>query len=223
MKKSGLILVSLLLSFSIFAQRHFGGKFETDIFDNLIYERNDGYKASLKENIFEDKIFEDSHKNKLVYKKKFLDKLIHKRDKDIFVDLIRYFDNKTSLNEEFDIDIFDKLKYSNNQKFNASFSKNIFGDVIYEDSNENKIIFKQKFLDLFELSDLTALDAYLFMDILYSMMDTNNYKEEYEVDIFDNVKYTSSEGISIKIEKEKAIKIYNKKKKRRSPMWKEFF
>lgn len=223
MKKSIFIFVLALLSSSIFGQRYFGGKFDKDIFDNLVYERNDGYKASLKKNIFDDKIFEDSHKNKLVYKKKFLDRLSKKSDKDIFIELIRYFDNKTSLTEEFEIDIFDNLKYANNQKFKASLSKNIFGDIVYEDSNKNKIVFKQKFLDLFELYDLTRLDTYLFMDMLYSMMDINNYKEEYEVDIFDNVKYTSSEGVSLKIEKEKAIKIYNKKKRRRSPIWKDFF
>lgn len=38
----------------------------------MIYQKSNGFKASLSYDIFDDLIYEDSSKNKLTYKKEFL-------------------------------------------------------------------------------------------------------------------------------------------------------
>lgn len=227
MKKLVFVLLFLSLALLGFGQRSEHGRgvrYETDIFGNLQYRDRDGFKASLSKNIFDDIIYEDSNKNKLTYKKKFLDRLNERGEHRLFRDLLRYFSDKRQLQEEFEVDIFDNLVYKNNKQFKATFSRNIFKDVEYEDSNRNKIVYRQKFLGLFGLSELAGLDVYIFMDIFYAMMNENNYKEEYEVDIFDNVKYTSSDGTSIKVSKEEALRMSDRKRRDRNRSgWKHFF
>lgn len=45
------------------------------------------------------------------------------------------------------------------------------------------------------------------------MMSQKNYKESYEVDIFGNVKYASSNDTSLKIDKDSALQLYKKKRR----------
>ena len=178
----------------------------------------------MSENIFDDVVYEDTNKNKLVYKKKFLDKIQEEGDGTMFYDLLRYFSDKVGLEEEFEVDILDKMIYKNNKGFKATFSKNIFDDVEYEDSNKNKIVYKQKFLELLDLSHLENLDAYLFMDILDFMMKKTNFQEKYEVDIFDKVKYSNSEGSQVEIDSREARRMYNRSKRgNRDLLWGDFF
>lgn len=225
MKKIVFVIMAVMISMHVFSQRHIRGEYTRDIFGNLQFVRADEFKASLSKNIFDDIVYEDSYKNKLTYKKKFLERLPDQEDWVILNELLRYFADKTNLTEEFEIDIFDKIQYKNNEGFSATFGKNIFDDVEYKDSNKNEIVYKQKFLDLFHLQDLKALDIYLFMDIFYFMMNESNYKEEYAVDIFDRVKYTNNEGAKLEIDSESALRMYNhqKKYKRRNNLWRDFF
>lgn len=223
MKRLTLIFVILTLSSYLFSQRHFGGKLEKDMFGTWKYERRDGFRASLSENIFNDLIYEDSNKNKLVYKKKFLDRLERKDKQIVFNDLLRYFRDKEDLQEEFEVDIFDKLIYRNNHRFQASLSENIFDDIEYEDSNRNKLVYKKKFLDLFQITELENLDPYLFMDMFYSMMSRKNYRAEYAIDIFDRISYTNSEGDKIEIDVEDARRMLKAKNKRRDFFWDDLF
>lgn len=41
--------------------------------------------------------------------------------------------------EEYKVDIFDHLQFKNNQRETASLSKDIFDNIIYEDSKGNKL------------------------------------------------------------------------------------
>lgn len=219
MKRIIFVLVAILLSLSVSSQQYrswnYHRMFEKDIFGNLIYKGENGFKASLSKNIFDDITYEDSNNNKLVYKKKFLDRLEEDSERRMFSDLLYYFSDKKSLQEEFEVDIFDKLNYRNNKNFRASLSKNIFDDVEYEDSNRNKIVYKQKFLDLFRLTEMRNLDAYLFLDMVYTLLNEKNFKEEYEVDIFNNVVYTSSDGEKMKMDKEMALRYHRLKQRTR--------
>lgn len=221
-----LLLVSFMTMNSLAQQNRIGRSitFPKDIFDNLRHNDNKGFEAILTKNIFDDIIYEDNKNNKLTYKKKFVDGLRNRDRHLIFDDLIKYFKNREGVKETFEIDVFDNLKYTNNKGFEATLSKNVSKDIEYEDSNKNRIIFRQKFIRLFDLYDIANLDVYLFMDMFYTMMGKTNYKEVYEVDIFDNVKYTSSDGVSIKMEKDQAMREYKHKMKRKNHrIWKDFF
>lgn len=222
MKKTIFLFIAIFFSSLVIAQRYTDGRayidfhmrLEKDIFGNFKYRGDRGFIATLSKNVFDDITYEDSNNNKLVYKNKFLIKMDN-GNMSIFQDLIRYFSNKKDLKEEFEIDVFDKLKYKNSKNFKASLSKNIFDDVEYEDSNGNKIVYKQKFITLFRLTEMRNLDAYLFLDMVYTLLNEKNFKEEYEVDIFDNVVYTSSDGEKMKMDKEMALRYYKLKQRTR--------
>ena len=51
----------------------------------------------------------------------------------------------TDYKEEYKVDIFGHLQFSNNQNERASLSENIFDEMVYEDSKGNKMIYPQNF------------------------------------------------------------------------------
>lgn len=195
-----------------------------DIFGNLEY-RKDGFSASIETNIFGDKIYKDSNGNQIKYTKKYMDQMLTKGvkfdDELLLTELLHFCHDKKNYKEEFSVDIFDKTKYNNSNNetvsigrdifgnlkyekngFSASIEKNIFDDKVYNDSNGNQVKYKKKYIDLLAKKGFNFNDEFVIGELIDFCRNKKNYREEYEVDIFDNVKYSNSKGHRISIEKD---------------------
>ena len=121
MKRYFIYLFLVAISLQLSAQQ-----IKVDIFDDLEYQSENGqYKANLKKNIFDDLVFSDNNNNELTFRKKYLE-----------------IENKILLeDEEARIDFFRHLirRYRSEEKYKASFSVNIFDDIVIEDNRNNKI------------------------------------------------------------------------------------
>ncbi|MDF2478756.1 MAG: hypothetical protein K0S24_4239 [Sphingobacterium sp.] len=133
MKKILVALTLILLSTYLFAQR---GDINTDIFGNLQFKSTDGqYKASLEQSIFDKLIFSDSHKNKVEFEKKYLDKiepgLQGNKESQIRMmkRLIRENRRRSNYKATFKVDIFDKVIVEDNKGYKLEEGKDIFGNM----------------------------------------------------------------------------------------------
>lgn len=230
MKKKILFLVLLFtITLCVQSQNRHGRvhRYERDMFGVLKYNsRDNSYKATFTKNIFDDWVYEDNSRNKLKYTKKFLDRMGAPDVDNMFGDLIRYFRGKNNEKEEFEVDIFDNLKYSNNHGFKASLSKNVFEDIVYEDSNGNKIEYEKKFIAVFQLRDISHQNAHLFMDMFYSMMEmgTKALKEKYRINVFDRFEYENNDGVKLDLEIDHVRRYYTKREGRdRIFLWDRFY
>lgn len=230
MKKTILFLVLLFsIALSVQGQYEYGRphRYERDIFGTLKYNsRDNSFRATLTKNIFDDWVYEDNFRNKLKYSKKFLDRMDAPNVDRMFSDLIRYFGDKKNYQEEFDVDIFDNLKYSNNQRFKAELKEDIFDSLIYEDSDGNKIEYEKKFINAFQLGDLHHQNAHLFMDMFYSMMErgTKGFKEKFRINIFDRLEYENNQGVKVDLEVDYVRRNYTRREGRiRIFFWDRFY
>lgn len=114
-------MLTLLVSAG-FAQRTV---FETDIFGDLRYESN-GYRATLKKDIFDALTFSDSNGNEIVFEEKYLDSEYRQglsNDKDAKAGFFRRLIHR----------------YSPENGYRAKYSVDIFGTTVIEDNRGNKI------------------------------------------------------------------------------------
>ena len=118
-----------------------------DVFDNLVYEsENDRYIANLKEDIFEGFVFTDSRKNKLTYKKEYIEfkfpELFENKDAriDFFMSLIHNYRSDRRYEATFMIDIFDKIVIEDNKNNKTEIGQDIFGNATYKRRNGNEQI-----------------------------------------------------------------------------------
>jgi hypothetical protein len=138
-------------------------KIWVDVFGDKQFSNNRGESASLKKNIFDDRIYEDNRSNevkinKIVWVKMLKD--VHGDEDALFYDLIAqnnkqsgskvsieidimgkeiYKDN--NLTQEFWVDIMDTQQYRNSDGQTASLRKDISGNMNYSDSKGNCLIF----------------------------------------------------------------------------------
>ena len=87
-------------------------------------------------------------------------------------------------------DIFDDLKHeSRDRRYTAYLKKNIFDDLTFSDSNNNKVVFNKKYLDLqYRKSEISKESKIiLFKDLISEHRGKANNDVKYSVDIFDKV------------------------------------
>lgn len=137
MKKNLIFICIMLITLPLFAQRN---RIETDIFDNLQYTSSDGkYKAELKEDIFDNLIFSDSNKNKITYKKEYLDSEYRgmpqneKAKTDFFHRLIRQYRTENNYEASYSIDIMGTTIFKDNRGNQTKKGVDIFGNPTYEE------------------------------------------------------------------------------------------
>lgn len=117
-------------------------KIKTDIFDNLIYEsKNRDYKASFKENIFNDLIFSDNNGNEVTFKNKYIEfeyeKLLQdkKAKLDLFISMIHAHSQDRNYIATYSVDIFDTIIIEDNRNRKVEIGKDIFGNIIYNEES----------------------------------------------------------------------------------------
>jgi len=116
-------------------------EYKRDIHGNIIYEEGRNFKASLAENIFEDLVYKDTRNNEIKYSKEFKSVLMQQESRNevgLFFSLIDRYAGQSDFQEEYDVDIFGALKYKNNKNRTASWSEDIFDNMIYKDSAGNE-------------------------------------------------------------------------------------
>ena len=84
----------------------------------------------------------------------------------------------------------------------SKLEKNIFDDLVFTDSNNNQITYKEDFIK--KVLQVSPSNKNLQRDIFYRLVlylrDKQNFREVYEVDFFDRVKISNSQGDNITID-----------------------
>ncbi|HMM04434.1 MULTISPECIES: hypothetical protein [unclassified Dysgonomonas] len=141
-------------------------KIGRDIFGYLQYEENNRRKAYLKKDIFDAWIFTDDNNNEIKYSQEFwadIQRDFGGDEEETFFWLMDMCRGLTDYKEEYKVDIFGHLQFSNNHNERASLSKNIFDEMVYEDSKGNKMIYPQNFWNKIRKH---SSDKKVFMDLI---------------------------------------------------------
>jgi len=121
-------------------------EYKTDIFGYQQYESNQRGKASLKKDVFDAWIYTDSRNNEINFSKEYWADIMGDFDRNerrAFIWLINTSANLSSYKEKYKIDVFGYQQYENNQREKASLKKDVFDNMIYEDSKGTKIQFAE--------------------------------------------------------------------------------
>lgn len=127
-----------------------------DIFGDLQYRSKNGFKASLKKNIFDDIIYSDDNSNETKYSKEQWAELLNKFQDDrenCFVWLIKTHRGVENTKEEYKVNIFGDKVYKDNFGNSETYKRNIFGDLVYENSNRQEAKLRKNIFDEMEYSD----------------------------------------------------------------------
>lgn len=98
--------------------------------------------------------------------------------------------NIQGFSQKIENDVFDDLKFeSRDKQYTASLKQNIFNDLIFSDSRDNKITLENKYLHLehqgvFENSEEKIN---LFRNLIHDYRHDEKYEQTYAVDILDKV------------------------------------
>lgn len=194
-----LILIPVVLNAQSFYQygrkhkdKYHNGNFTTDIHGHLHYQ-NKEFKATLKTDIFDNKIYKDSRNNEATYSKDLWQDAFagHKEnERRIMYRLIGSFRGMENTKEKFKRTVTGNIEYTCNN-FRATLSKSIFDEGVYKDNRGNELKYSKEFwsdiLNDFENSEI---------EILYWMQDQcrdkKNYRAEFKVDILDRLQYKNS-------------------------------
>lgn len=147
-------------------------KLKINIFDQIEYTNKNKFAATFGKNIFDGMVYSDTNNNKIVYSKEFATEILDDYQNDdirLFVWMIDRFQATKNNKEEYEVDFFGQLRYTNSQSIKAALSKNNSDRMIYEDSNGNKLEFaNQTWHDMLEQygSDKKAFVS-LITDYLY--------------------------------------------------------
>ncbi|WP_165041134.1 hypothetical protein [Dysgonomonas sp. ZJ709] len=210
MKRYIIFFILALFTLGISAQtrghnnRRPAGKISLDIHDNLQYENKKGFTASLSKDIFDNHTYKDSNGNEIIYSKELWPKFLGYYQDDeyeLFYWLIDSHQRKTNNKESYKIDIFGALQYQGNDGLNASLSKDVFDNKIYQDSRGNKVSYSKEFWPEI-YADFHGDE----INILYWLLDRfwkiERYQEEYSVDIFDSLKFKNNKNNSASLSKD---------------------
>jgi len=139
MKKHLIFLFLIAFSIQIFAQR-----LDNDIFGDPIYVSRDlQYKANLKKNIFSDLIFTDNNNNEIKFEKKYLDvfypKILENSESkfDFFRHLLSKYRAESQYKATYSINIFDDVVITDNRNNALKIGTDIFGNSTYEEKSNN--------------------------------------------------------------------------------------
>lgn len=190
-----LLLLLLMCSTAIYSQSS-KGKYHTDIHGHLVYESNDGFKATLSRNIFGDKVYKDSRGNEVKYGKKFLERISAEEESEfdtfLLSDLVHKYKRKRNVKKEYNVDILDSFRYKNSSGKEITVKKNIFGNTEVSDNDGNKWEVKR--------------------DIFGDLIFTHNHRNSASLkkNIFDERVYSDVNGNEIKYNKETWEKLMDK-------------
>lgn len=102
--------------------------------------------------------------------------------------------------QRMETDIFGNLKYISQQgDYKAKLEKNIFDDLIFSDSKDNKISYDKKYLNqMFPgIHGSKAQQTQLMWSLLREKGRNSNYVAKHEIDIFDKVIITDNRGYKL--------------------------
>lgn len=232
MKKNILLFLIFLFSLTLFSQRRpnrgQNGRVNitTDIRGDLQYENSSGMRATMKTNIFGDKIYEDNRNNKITYGKGVWEVIFYDFYGDEYSALKRLadvFGKENDCKEEYKRNIHGDLVYESNSGLRASLSKNIFDDGIYKDNRGNEIKYSKEYWSEI-MNDSGENDISVFFDMIDQTRTLQNYREEYKVDIFGNQQFKNNQQESASLSKDIFDNITYKDSKRNElkyalPVW----
>lgn len=130
--------------------------FKRDIFDNLIFENNEGFKASLKKSVFDDMIYSDSKGNEVKYSKEHWANLLKDFRGDeqrTFSWLIDKYSGGKNQKVEFSKNIFGDDVYKGKDGYSETFKRDIFDNLIFENNKGAKASLKKTIFDVWEYTD----------------------------------------------------------------------
>lgn len=92
-------------------------------------------------------------------------------------------------------DIFNDLVYKSDQ-YEAKLKKNIFDDLTFSDSNNNKITFNKAYLEKKMGPNYNEVEvkSMFFQDLVQDYMQISGYEAAYKVDILDTMTMTDNQG-----------------------------
>lgn len=185
--------------------------FGRDIFGDLQYSDND-FKASLKKNIFDDKIYSDNRGNEIKYSKEFLEKVSQKTanlgtaniDELLFLDLSKNIRQKKNYKEEYTVNIFGDIEYKNSEGRKISIGKNIFDEFEYKDNQGLSSTIRKDIFGNTEIKDDKGNKTTIGKDIFGNteIKDNKGNKTTIGKDIFGNTEIKDNKGNKTTIERD---------------------
>lgn len=167
-----IFITIILAAFAFNTHAQVKSSFTRGFNNELVYQVN-GYKATIKNDIFESLIFSDNKGNKVTYNKEYL-RYIAENDLDIDQQkpfllefLIHKFQNTKNFTEKYEVTIMDELKYSNNKSQYASLKTDIFDNLIYKDSQGNQLKISE---DIIRQNYRTSIKNRRFQYIIFTEM-----------------------------------------------------
>lgn len=127
-----------------------------DILGDLQYYNSNGSKASLKKNIFDDVIYNDSRNNESKYTKEQWAELLEKFNgdkKDCFAWLIRLNKGYENQKTEHSKNIFGDEIRKDNRGNSETYKRDILGNLVYENNKNQKATFTKEISDRWKYED----------------------------------------------------------------------
>lgn len=215
MKRHIFLFLIVVLSSSLSAQRiryydrDIRENVTTNIHGDLEYQNSEGLKAKLSQNIFGDQVYEDNRKNKVTYAKNIWQDIFPEfrgNKRRILSALAEAFGDKNDVVEKYERNIHDDIVYERGRSFRATLSQNIFDDGVYSDNSRNEIKFSKEYWQEI-VRDFNGNEVQVFFWLLDRCEGLNNFKEEYDVDIFGHLQYSNNKRQKASLSKD----IFDKK------------
>ncbi|WP_144062692.1 hypothetical protein [Sphingobacterium paucimobilis] len=99
-----------------------------------------------------------------------------------------------------DTDIFGNLQFKSiDGKYKASLEKNIFDDLVFTDSRNNKLHYEKKYLDKMEpgLRGDKEAQAHMLRRLVRENKRSSEYKATFKIDIFDKTIIEDNKGYKL--------------------------
>lgn len=113
----------------------------------------------------------------------------------ILLSIAFIFGSSVSHGQRIQQDIFRDLSYKSDQ-YQAKLKKNIFGDLIFSDSNKNEITFNKAYLEKKMGPNYNDADtkSMFFQDLVMDYMQITGYEAAYKIDILGKLTITDNQG-----------------------------
>jgi len=174
--------------------KFYNERFSTDIHGNLNYQ-NQGFRATLSKDIFDNRIYKDSRHNEASYSKDIWEEAFSGfkgNERKILFWLINSFRGLENTKERYKRNIHGNFEYTYND-FKATLSKNIFDEAVFKDNFGNELKYSKEFwADIIEDFEGNEMEVFHWMND--QCRNKKNYKAEFKVDIFGYLQYKNSKG-----------------------------
>jgi len=182
MKKQLHLIILTIITLLTYSQR-----MDVDFFGNPRYESRDmRYSASLKEDIFNNLIFSDNMNNEITYEKKYLDIYFPsvsgniEKKTDFLSHLIHTYNHTSNYKATFSVDIFNDVIIKDNRGNSVEMGTDIFGNPTYnERTNHGSISVKRDIFGNMEYKS-EKIEASLKKDIFNKWTYTDNSGNKFE-------------------------------------------